>query len=394
MANSAPRHYHGPAILSYGFRPFFLFGALYAGFAILVWLPMLWGKVSLPTAFSPVDWHIHEMLFGFMAAATTGFLLTAVPNWTGRLPVHGQPLGLLAVLWFAGRLAVLCSAIIGPVPAAVVDCAFLLAVVLVIGKEIVAGRNWRNLKVLVPVLTLFCANLLFHVEAMMIGTTDMARRLSIAASIALIMIIGGRIIPSFTRNWLARENPGRMPESFNRFDAASMFLAVVSLIVWTALPAWWATGVLMLAAALAQGVRLARWAGERTLREPLVLVLHVSYLFIPLGLALAGLSILLPDAVPAAAGLHALGAGAVGTMIMSVMMRASLGHTGHPLRMDGPSRLLFVLLLLAVACRICATFDVQHSELLILGSGLAWALGFIGFGLLYGRILVRRKTGG
>ncbi|TRL37554.1 NnrS family protein [Rhizobium straminoryzae] len=390
MANSASRPHQGPAILSYGFRPFFLLGALYAAISMLLWLPLLWGEIALPSGFQPVDWHIHEMLFGFMAAITTGFLLTAVPNWTGRLPVRGRPLARLTALWCAGRLAVLCSGIIGAVPAAIIDGTFLLAVSLVIGREITAGRNWRNLKVLVPVVTLFAANLLFHIEALTTGTTDLARRLAIAASVTLIMIIGGRIIPSFTRNWLAREEPGRMPTAFNRFDATSMGMAVLALSAWTAAPESRLGGLLMLAAGVGQAVRLTRWAGERTLREPLVLVLHVSYLFIPLGFVLAGLSSLFADAVPAAAGLHAVGAGAIGTMALSVMMRASLGHTGHRLVMDRRSRLLFLLLMLATACRILAAFDADHFTLLVAGSGLAWALSFAGFSLFYGPILVRR----
>jgi hypothetical protein len=196
-----------PAILSYGFRPFFLFGAVYGALAVLLWVPMLTGHLETASLFSPIDWHAHEMLFGFLPAIVTGFLLTAIPNWTGRLPVQGYPLLGLVVLWLAGRVAVWCSAEIGWMAAMALDCAFLLAVAAAAGIEIVAGRNWRNLKVLAPVLALFLANVLFHAEADIFGATDMSRRLALSAALVLIMIIGGRIIPSFTRNWLARERP-------------------------------------------------------------------------------------------------------------------------------------------------------------------------------------------
>ena len=137
-------------MLSYGFRPFFLLGSLWAGFAILLWLPLLSGELETHSLFAAVDWHIHEMLFGYLAAIATGFLLTAIPNWTGRLPVQGLPLLGLVLTWLAGRLAIFCSAGIGPIAAAAVDCAFLLAVAAAATIEVVAGRNWRNLRVLLP----------------------------------------------------------------------------------------------------------------------------------------------------------------------------------------------------------------------------------------------------
>jgi uncharacterized protein involved in response to NO len=218
-----------PAILSYGFRPFFLFGAVYGALTVLLWVPMLTGHLESASLFSPVDWHAHEMLFGFLPAIVTGFLLTAIPNWTGRLPVQGYPLLGLVVLWLAGRFAVWCSGAIGWQAALALDCAFLAAVAIAAGVEIVAGRNWRNLKVLAPVLVLFAANVLFHVEAHVYGVTDFSRRLALSAALVLIMIIGGRIIPSFTRNWLARENPGRLPVPFGRFDSVAIVVSAKAL---------------------------------------------------------------------------------------------------------------------------------------------------------------------
>ena len=216
MAIPRTRPGNDPAILSYGFRPFFLLGSLFAGLAILFWLPLFYGILDTRSAFAPVDWHIHEMLFGYLAAVITGFLLTAIPNWTGRLPVQGPPLLALVLLWLAGRIAVFFSGDIGWLAAAAIDCAFLLAVAAAAATEIVAGKNWRNLKVLAPVVVLLAANILFHAEAHHAGISDVGRRLAIGAAILLITIIGGRIIPSFTRNWLVRENPGRLPVPFSR----------------------------------------------------------------------------------------------------------------------------------------------------------------------------------
>jgi uncharacterized protein involved in response to NO len=228
------RDYQGPALLSYGFRPFFLFGSLYAGLAILAWLPMFHGKLEVSTAFAPRDWHIHEMLYGYLSAVITGFLLTSVPNWTGRMPLQGRPLLVLVLTWAVGRLAVTTSAWIGWEAAAVADNAFLLLVAAVMGREIIKGRNWRNLKVLIALGVLTVGNIVFHVEAHVLGAAEYGVRVGIAATMMLIMLIGGRIVPSFTRNWLARENPGRLPAPFGPFDIISMIAAGTALVAWIA----------------------------------------------------------------------------------------------------------------------------------------------------------------
>jgi len=230
MSTSRLRRYDGPAILSYGFRPFFLLGSIYSGLAILVWLPVFRGELELASALTPRDWHVHEMLYGYLPAVITGFLLTAVPNWTGRLPLRGRPLLALVLIWLAGRIAVTVSAWTGWAAAAVVDAAFLLAVGMAVAREIIAGRNWRNLKVLTVLLVLFAGNVTFHFEAHVNGSADVGARVGIAGTVVLIMVIGGRIVPSFTRNWLARENPGRLPASFGRFDVVSVLLAGAALM--------------------------------------------------------------------------------------------------------------------------------------------------------------------
>lgn len=378
-----------PAVLSYGFRSFFLLGSLYAGFTILVWLPLFYRHLETASLFAPVDWHIHEMLFGYLTAVVTGFLLTAIPNWTGRLPVQGWPLLMLVILWLVGRFVVYFSAEIGWAAAAAVDCAFLLAVVVAAGVEIVAGNNWRNLKVLAPVAILLLANVLFHIEAQQSGLADISRRLGMGAALVLIMLIGGRIIPSFTRNWLARENPGRLPTPFGRFDAVTILISGAALVSWAFMPGRGLVGLALLAAGGLNVLRLARWAGDRTLRDPLVFILHVSYLFVPIGFVLAGLAILFPQTVPPIAALHAFGVGAIGSMTLAVMARATLGHTGRDLHAGGGTCMIFAAIIASAALRITATFTSSASVLHM--SAALWAVAFLGYALLYGQALVTAK---
>ena len=223
------------------------------------------------------------MLYGYVAAIVTGFLLTAIPNWTGRLPVNGYPLAGLGALWLAGRVAIAGSAIWGARLAAVIDVAFLVTLAAVALREIVAGKNWRNLRVLVVLAVLIAGNVVFHLEVIGRGGADYGIRLGIAAAIGLIMLVGGRIVPSFTHNWLARNNPVRMPRSFSRFDALAIGGSALALAMWIALPQLAVSGVALMIAGVLQAARLARWAGERTFADRLVVVLHVGYAFVPIG---------------------------------------------------------------------------------------------------------------
>ncbi|MGB8640154.1 MAG: NnrS family protein, partial [Pseudolabrys sp.] len=274
------RDYDGPALFSYGFRPFFLAAGLWAIVGILLWIPQYMGKLSVPMYLSPLDWHIHEMLYGYVAAVIAGFLLTAIPNWTGRLPVNGWPLAGLAALWLAGRLAILISAQLGGLVAAIIDTAFLVTLAMVAGREIVVGENWRNLRVLGVLVVLVLGNIVFHAEVLMTGTADYGTRIAIAAVVLMVSLIGGRIVPSFTNNWLTRNNPGRMPVPFSQFDLVALVISAFALVAWIIAPAHRLSGVLLIVAGCLQAVRLARWAGDRTVADRLVLVLHIGYAFV------------------------------------------------------------------------------------------------------------------
>jgi uncharacterized protein involved in response to NO len=381
------RRYDGPALFSYGFRPFFLFGSLYAGLAVLVWLPVFTGELALASAFAPRDWHVHEMLYGYLSAIITGFLLTAIPNWTGRLPLQGAPLIVLVAAWFLGRMAVTFSATIGWLPAAAIDVGFLLLVAAAAAREIIAGGNWSNLKVVSLVVLLATGNICFHLEAHFGGAADYSIRIGLAAVVMLITLIGGRIVPSFTRNWLSRENPGRFPVPFNDFDAIVIAASAVTLVLWSVIPQSSATGAALMIAGILQSMRLARWAGDRSARERLVLILHLGYAFIPLGFLLLGAASF--DLVPMAAGVHAWGGGAAGTMTLAVMTRASLGHTGRVLSASRGTQLIYAAVLLAAVVRIAAALAPVYVIPLSVTAAILWASAFLGFGTAYGQILTK-----
>jgi uncharacterized protein involved in response to NO len=385
------RSYTGPALLSYGFRPFFLFGALWAALTVALWLPVLSGHLVLPSAFGPIEWHVHELVFGYVPAIVAGFLLTAVPNWTGRLPVVGMPLATLFAIWVAGRIAIFFSLWIGAGIAATIDLAFLLALGAIVAREIIASRNTRNLKVLVGVGLLLTGNALFHLEALGGIGDGHGTRLGIAATVLLIMLIGGRIIPSFTRNWLVRIPGGRLPTPFDRFDVLFIAASGVALASWVIAPQAKITAALALLAGCLNVVRLVRWAGERTTAEPLVLILHVAYAFVPIGFLLAALSIVRPDLIAPSGALHGWTTGAIGLMTLAVMTRASLGHTGQPLTATGPIQLIYLAAVIAALARIAVAFDILREPMLHL-SAAAWVAAFGGFVIVYAPLLALPKA--
>jgi uncharacterized protein involved in response to NO len=397
MATTAERvrAYRGPAILSYGFRPFFLLGAMWAALVVAIWLPFLGGSFDLPTAFSPIAWHVHELVYGYVPAVIGGFLLTAVPNWTGRLPVTGTPLLLLVMLWAAGRLAVLLSSRIGMVTAAVVDLMFLCALVVVIAREILAGSNLRNLKVLTLTGLLLAGNAIFHAEAILMRADVYGTRIGIAAAVLLITVIGGRIVPSFTRNWLARERPGpgALPAPFDRVDALAIAIGAAAIASWIGFPDAPPTAALAVAAALLHAARLGRWAGWRTAGEPLLLVLHVAYAFVPIGFLLLAVAIAAPAWIIATGALHAWTVGAIGTMTLAVMTRASLGHSGRPLVATPTTQLIYAAIVIAAGTRVLSAAHVWPDGFLQI-SAVAWVIAFAGFAMSFGPLLLRPRSAG
>lgn len=382
---AARRAYTGPAVFSFGFRPFFLMGAAWSAIAVPLWI---WSFTTGAAVGIDRNWHVHEMLFGFLAAVVAGFLTTAIPNWTGRMPVLGAPLAGLAAIWLAGRLAMLCAPVLGPF-AAVIDSAFLLVFAGVVWREVLTGRNWRNLPVCLLVSLLALANVAFHLDAQL-WSSGLGERLALGAIGMLIALIGGRIIPSFTRNWLRARRLTPEPAAFGRFDQAALALAGAGLLAWALLPEANATGVLLALAGLANLGRVARWRGWAALREPLVWILHLGYGWLGAGLLLLGASRLDPD-IPRTAGVHALTAGAVGVMTLAVMTRATRGHTGRPLAADRTTTAIYVLINLAALTRVAAPFAAALQPGLLTASAVLWALAFGTFAVGYAPMLTRPR---
>ena len=386
---SSPRIYRGWPLLANGFRPFFLLGSLYAGLAVLVWMPVFYGELMLTSAFAPRDWHVHELLYGYLPAVITGFLFTAIPNWTGRLPIRGTPLLMLVIVWIAGRISVTFSTETGWLAAMLIDASFLSLVAAAAAREILAGRNWRNLNVVMLVLMLLTGNVAFHLEAHFHGTAEAGLRIGIAVVVLLISLIGGRIIPSFTRNWLVRENPGRLPVPFGRFDIIVVAIGALALVSWVVDASGPVTGTALAFSGLLHLVRLGRWAGDRTWRERLLLILHISYAFVPLGFLLNAVSAF--GLLPAGAGIHAWMAGAAGTMTLAVMSRATLGHTGQRLTASVGTQMIYAAIIVAALARICAAIDPSHYGPLLYLAAFAWAAAFLGFSFSFGRLLITQR---
>lgn len=361
---------------------------------MVLWVMMLRGTIVLPTTLAPVTWHFHELLFGFVAAAVAGFLLTAIPNWTGRLPLQGWPLGALVLLWILGRLAVATSHWIGPISAALIDLAFLLMLFTVVLREVVAGRNWRNLPVIAAIGLLVVANAMVHAGTLQVRADGgvqweaSGERLAIAVLVMLISLIGGRVIPSFTTNWLRQRHVSELPAPFGRFDKLVLAVTLLAVAMWAVGGVNAGSGVALVVAAIAHAIRLARWRGFATLAEPLLWILHLGYLWLPVGLGLLGLAAWLPGLQTA--GIHSLAVGAMGTMILAVMTRASLGHTKRALTANRGTLVVFILILAAAVSRVIAPFlDVGYTSALEMAGG-AWIAAFGLFVLLYLPLYARR----
>lgn len=376
-----------------GFRPFFLFGALYAAVTILLWVPWYLGFLHVPTALSPVAWHQHELLFGYVPAIIAGFLLTAMPNWTKRKKLTGTPLVLLFLLWLAGRLSIFGSQYIGLTAASAIASSFLVVLGLYALREVVAAKNKRNYKLAAVIGLLAAAQALFLYEFSRFAHVEIAGRLAVATIILMIAIVGGRIIPTFTGNWLRKNNPGREPPPFGRFDLAVMVVSTLALAAWPAVQHFEAlatpAAILMLLAGVLQLIRQARWCPERTLYEPLVAILHVGFLFLPLGFVLTGVAMMTDDSGFASAGTHAWTSGAIGTMTLAVMTRATRGHSSQALHAPISTVLMIYLpIVVAALLRIAAALAPQHTMLLLPLAALCWILSFGGFCVLYGKFLL------
>jgi uncharacterized protein involved in response to NO len=375
-----------------GFRPFFFAGAAWALIALCLWICSLLGEITLPTAMEALAWHRHEMLFGFVGAIIGGFLLTAVPNWTGRLPIAGWPLAGLFSLWAAARLAVLFSGAVSLWVAGLLDVGFFVVLGLLAAREVLEANN-RNIPVVGMILLFGVADALDYLANInVLPWPDLGWQLAIALVVILISLIGGRIIPSFTRNWLVKRGiKAGLPTQPGKFDLVVIGATAVGMLFWLAGPPELISGLVVMAAGALQLVRWARWRGWRTFADPLVLILHVGYLWIPVGLVLLGLS--LAGYVPRSAAIHSLTAGAMATMILAVMTRASLGHTARELKASPLTVVVYVLVTAGALLRVAASLTLINYNMGIDIAGLAWGSAFLLFLVAYAPVLWRPRLG-
>lgn len=390
---TAANRQSGPLFFSAGFRPFFLLAGLDAALTIFVWLGFYSGFVGLKLPYSPALWHGHEMVFGFGAAAVAGFLLTAVPNWTGAR-ISGRPVMVLTLLWLAGRLAFWASGLLPGLVVAVVDLAFLPALAVVLARPLIAAGKVRNL-IFVPILGLYTlANLLIHVEAMGVAATgSIGLYLAIYLLALKITIIGGRIIPSFTATALRMSGTPVEAKSHGWIEKILPFAMIAAAVADSLIPGPLAAAVLLAVAAM-QAVRLSGWHGLRTLNVPLLWVLHAGYAWLVIGLALRGLAMLVP-AVPATAALHAITVGAIGMMVLGVMSRAALGHSGRPLVPAKATIAAYWLIGLAALVRVFMPILLPGLySLSIDASGLLWSAGFLIYSIVYWPVCTKPRADG
>ncbi|SIT11359.1 uncharacterized protein involved in response to NO [Neptunomonas antarctica] len=379
-------------LLSNGFRPLFLCTGVAGVVLITLWLAILKGywqadSIAVPLA----QWHAHEMLFGFVGSAIGGFLLAAVSKWTNRLPVSGTPLALLVLCWIAGRVVMLSSAALPYVLVACIDLLYGLLLMSLIGREVVMGGNKRNYKIVIMLGLFTLFNLLFHVGMKYgIEYSQMALRGVVMQICLMIALIGGRITPSFTRNYLIQKHPDSdkpLPTLFNRIDVAVSVVLLLAALSWIITPVNPITGGLLCLAGITQWIRIGRWQGVRILSEPLLWILHLSFLWLGGGLFLLGLSAF--ELINVSAGLHAIGIGAMAGMILGVASRAALGHTQRALIAGKMMIIVFVLISITAGLRSAASLveGVGYNHFIV-SAAVVWLVALTLFCIRYVPILI------
>ena len=379
--------YRGPAFFSYGFRPFFFSAALFAGLSVPTWVLLLSGDVGFSFYYPARDWHVHEMFFGFLPAVMSGFLLTAIPNWTDRPPLRGTLLLAFWGLWLAGRLVIVLPWAT-PVVATIVDSTFLIVLAGIVWREILAARAWERSPIGVLISLYASANVLFHILVFRASETDLPERMALGFLTMLLTLIGGRVTPTFTEEFtVARGIPGTSL-SFSRLDGLAIGLTAMAVISWLLQPETSWTGWILVVAGAANVVRLARWRGWVTWHEPLVLILHFGYGWLALSMLVLGTALLGWGLRPSDA-VHALTTGSVGTMTLAIMTRATLGHTGRPRHADSITVVIYFLTNLGALLRVFGPSTGLPVNVIFSLAATAWSGAYLLFAATYARYLLR-----
>ena len=374
----------GTALFSKGFRPFFLLAAALAALAVPAWLLALRGGKQPGGELGAMQWHAHEMLFGFAAAVIAGFLLTAVANWTERETAVGLPLVALCALWLLGRVALFFAGSLPRLAPALIDLSFWPALCFACARPIVVSKNRRNYVFILLLLLLFSANAAAHFGALRheLFWVQRAHRVALDLILLIIVLVTARVIPMFTRNATQRSQIRSLP-ALER--AATVAFALLLLSDALALPESVSAPCAALAGIFSL-LRMRHWGTAHTLREPLLWVLHVGVLWLPLGLLLRALAAYVPS-VPQSSSLHSLTAGAIGTLTLGMMARVSLGHTGRALRAPRSVTLAFALVVAAGLVRVVGPFLGAWYMSALVVSGALWSGAFSTFVLVYAKVL-------
>jgi len=379
------------SIFQLGFRTFYSLAAVFSIAAMILWLCAFAGLSGTGEYLYGVVWHSHEMLFGFATAVIAGFLLTAVRNWTGLPTPTGAALALLAALWLAARVLI----ILGSAPlAAIIDVAFLPALAIAIAGPILGSRNKRNYKVLAIILLLAVLHGVFHLASL--GYTDAwlsraALFVSIDIVIILMSIVAGRVIPAFTRNAIPSATSRHEPWVEVMTFASMILIAVVTSVQGSWVPSPVLMAILLVVAAASHATRLALWDPVKTINNPLLWMLPAAYSWIPFAFLLRALAAM--NIIPAGAWIHAMTMGAVSALMLAMMMRSSLGHTGRKLVASKADMAAFLLLQVAAIVRVIASIVAGETyQQWIVASGLIWALAFLVFVTRYLPMLSRPRT--
>ena len=374
-----------------GFRPFYLLAGLLAVVGMSLWLMSYTGSAQFGSYLQGVFWHSHEMLFGFLAAAMTGFLFTAVRNWTGQPTPAGAMLGLIVLLWVLARVLFLGGSTTIVVA---LDLAFLPVVTAGVAIPILRIRNQRNYKILGILVALCVLHFFFHL-ALAGELPAWLSRTSLLASIdtvaILFALVGGRVIPAFTRNAVPGSDPVHKPWLEVCAFGLLVLIAAMTLLSESIALAPWVPATVLLLAAMAHALRLAYWQPQRTLNSPLLWMMPVAYSWLPFALLLRGLSsfaIVVPGT-----WIHALTAGALSSLIVAMMMRSTLGHTGRKLVASRADIAAFLLLQVAAILRVVAGMTDNYRAVVI-ASGVVWILAFVVFLLRYAPMLLQPRVDG
>lgn len=379
------------AFLEFAFRPFFLFAALFSIFSLLIWNGVLSGNLTLNLYGGALWWHIHEMLFAFAATVIVGFLLTAVQNWSGVRSLHGPALGALVILWLSTRVAMFFPEQLPNALIMALDIAFLPIAAIALLIPIIKAKLWRNLLFVPILLVMATTNALLHYSTVTNDPLLMSKAATfMVLLITLVMcIMGGRVFPMFTANGTKTPRVNAIP-LLEKLSIASILIAVIAGSGFIELPAPLLAGLFMTASVI-HGIRVFRWKFSVTLKTPLVWSLHVSYWCIVIGLFMFALSEV-THVVSHSQAIHTLTIGAMATMILGMISRVSLGHTGRMIVVGKTMAIAFIAIILAFFTRVFGLYFIDNYSHVLSLAVAFWVIAFGCFVVLYLPILWKPKA--